>query len=316
MKNKNVQNYLTIVGILLVTLGLLFGSYFLFKPIKDKNIMKQEIKQYSTILNNIDTIEELEIDANLTSIINKYLAKDKNNKELATLYKVSKKNVYGSITIIVAVNEKGEILGIDVANIDQSKGSDTTINYIKSLKGSTILNPESQVDITGVTVSNATVLEMLEEVKKSHDVVEDEKSIYEQLFGENYELEAEEITPTDVVLTKQSVKVDGETKAYVYTIKKFGIYQDENDEKLPIQLDVILDLENNIIGFDHQDENYKHSGGPFKRAVLSYLDAIAKEKLSIHNVSEFNPDITNGTNSRTLVKSMLVDLDNFIKGGN
>lgn len=291
--------------IVLVISALFITLYLLFMP----------LTKVDKMFNKKVTLEKVELVDVPSTVIKKEIIKSGKN-QLGILYTAKKENAFGEIELIVALDEKGNIIGIDYNVIDQSLEREITRNAILGYKGSNITSPSSSIDSTGVSVSRSTVDELLYDIGLASQFIELDISIYEQLFGENYELEAEEITPTDVVLTKQSVKVDGETKAYVYTIKKFGIYQDENDEKLPIQLDVILDLENNIIGFDHQDENYKHSGGPFKRAVLSYLDAITKEKVSIHNVSEFNPDITNGTNSRTLVKSMLVDLDNFIKGGN
>lgn len=308
MSKQSLKTYGILTAFVLVLLGLIVGSALILKPVKEKNIMKVNIKKYSEVLDKIDTLEILEIDEKHTLILDKQLAKDASGKELGNVYTAKDFNGYGSITIVIAVDSKGLILDSSAVEVDQSMHADATAAMIKSLKGTSILDDIKNV--TGATISSSTVENILNQIKESQVVVED-KDLFEDLFGEGYVKEKQTFTATTHTKEHVLVKVDGVVKGSSYVIDGTGIFDDFNEAN--IKFDIILDDNNVIIGYEIL--NYKHSGGTYKRNVEAYLNLLITDKVNMFNYADHTDNTTGSTNSKTLLKTMLTDLSTVV-GGN
>ncbi|VEU79671.1 hypothetical protein [Haploplasma axanthum] len=311
MKNLNVKNILVMLGFIFVILGVLIGSSLLLKNTRSNNIMKQEIKKYTEVLENISEIETVEVPSSLVTITDKKIAKNASGTVIGTLYSTNTTNNYGNIEIILSLDTTGKILGIK-AIVNQTLGVDKTIAYISGLKGSSILDPVSNVDVTGVTRSNEAVNKILNDVKEAYkiDAPEEEKNVYEKLFGDDFKFEIIEIEENATVKEVRKILVNDVEKARVYKIEKTGMYTDGMEDK--ISFNVILGLNNEILGYEEVE--YKHTGGTYKRNVLAFFNELVNEKVLISAVDSHVTEVTGSTNSRIILKSMLNELAIFVEG--
>ena len=299
------------LGFIFVILGVLIGSSLLLKNTRSNNIMKQEIKKYNEVLENIAEIETVEVPNTLATITDKKIAKNASGAIIGTLYSTNTTNNYGSIEIILSLDTTGKILGIK-ANVNQTLGVDKTIAYISGLKGSSILDPVSNVDVTGVTRSNEAVNKILNDVKEAYkiDAPEEEKTVYEELFGNDVKFEAIEIEENATVKEARKILVNDVEKARVYRIEKTGMYTDGMEDK--ISFNVILGLNNEILGYEEVE--YKHTGGTYKRNVLAFFNELVNGKVLISAVDSHVTEVTGSTNSIIILKSMLNELAIFVEG--
>lgn len=305
MNKQNVKVYSILLAYVLVIFGTILGASMLLKPVKEKNIMKVSIKKYTEVLEGIETLEALEIDAKHNLILEKQLAKDSSGKALATLYTTKDNNGYGSITMIIAIDETGLIKGSKGTDIAQTLHVDKTEAMIKSLKGTSILDEISGV--TGATVSSGSVENMLNQIKESQNIVS-ELDIYEELFGAGYVLETNTITATTHTKESKTVKNNNAVVGSSYVIEGEGDYND-GDTGI-IKFNIILNTENQIIGYE--EITYTHTGGNFKKRVLAYLDELVTSKTDITSYEA--KDVTKSTNSGNLLNTMLEDLSTVVGG--
>lgn len=307
MKKDTVNKYLVILIYLFVTLGVLIGASFLLTPVKNKNISKERLKKYSGLVSELKDLEETEFEKGI--ITEKLQAKNSDNKTVS-LYDATLANGYGDIQMIVAVLEDGTILGIS-ANVNQSIGASLTKTYVEGYKGSKINQPTTEITAPTVSFSLDTANAILEEISKSHGIVEEKLTIYEELFGKDYTEEEQTKPDLENIKGYKTILVNGEVLAHVYHITGLGIYNEQ--EKASIDLNIILSPDYTILGAEELE--YKHTGGGFKKKVFAYIDELADAKVKIGEVETFVSDVTGATNSRTLVKEMLVELSKFLLGG-
>src|SRR5690554_7851869 len=92
--NEKLKYTLTVILYLVVTVGILLGTFFLLKPIRANNESKEILKRYSTVAKGIVRVEEVEFEGPI--ITEKYKGFDEDDKEVATLYTATSSNTYGS----------------------------------------------------------------------------------------------------------------------------------------------------------------------------------------------------------------------------
>ncbi|VEU79669.1 hypothetical protein [Haploplasma axanthum] len=288
-------------GILLVISIAFIVVYSFFVPTSsfDKMIgekVKEVSVEYKDMPESIKAVDEL------FSFVG--------NKKLGKKYTATKNNQYGKITVYVAIDEKGQIIGID-GDVDQSIGAKLTKQYLRTFKGSNINEPKVNGEFTAptVTFSLSTVDELLSDIGYASGFIVDTETIYTKLFGDNYVLDDITIIPNESVKSKKAVLVNGEWVANVYLVEKTGVYN--GDEEAKISFNVILDVDGTILGYEEVE--YKHSGGTFKKKVLDFFDELIAKKITVSEVVNYQTDITGATNSRNTLKALLVDLATFVE---
>ena len=159
-----MKNYLRISVILgaiaLVCAAILAALNMLTSPVIAKNDEKKETETIQAIYSNYDseksTVESL--DGLNDSITKKIIAKDSSDKVLGTLYTVTGKNAYGTITLMVAISTNNTVYQVEFLENGQSFASTVNShvksNYHSSKEEAYELNPYSdgnQVEVGELT---------------------------------------------------------------------------------------------------------------------------------------------------------------------
>ncbi|MDY0276587.1 MAG: hypothetical protein RBQ97_00740 [Acholeplasma sp.] len=324
-ENKNLKDILYMVGFIVVFLGVIIGLNYALKSTKANNEAQYKVKKYETVLNGIKVGELKDVlkDTDDKIIKEKYEALNVNNKVVAILYEATKDNQYGSITIRVAIDAEGKIIGVE-AEVDQSISPDKTKAYVEAYKGSKISSPKADgVSMPSVGISVGTANEIFSAIAESAGIVDD---IFTQLFGEGYSFsEVTTITEdTETVKGVKDVLVNDEVKAQVYILEGKALYNTTegygSDEEKSIELQLIVEpISTRIIGYYFDMDKYHHTKS-YITHVENYLNALIKNNVLAANYSDIEVDAETGGTSSTgslqpantvkLVRTLLNNLKN------
>jgi Na+-translocating ferredoxin:NAD+ oxidoreductase RnfG subunit len=164
-----MKNYLKIASVLsliaLVCAAIIASVYMLTSPIIASNSVKAELEVRQAIFPDYDLEKSEEIEVDNANILSKILAKDAAGKELGYLYTVSQSNEYGNITLMVAIDTKGNVLQVEFLKNEQSFGS-TVAQHVKenypSSKDNVIyigIQPEETVSVGALTQSQVDAID-------------------------------------------------------------------------------------------------------------------------------------------------------------
>ena len=131
---KNYVKISVILGsIALVCAIILAALNMLTSPIIAKNDAKKETETIQAIYKDYDSDKSQDVTNTVTnsSITKKIIAKDKDGKLLGTLYIVTGKNAYGTITVMVAISENNSVHQVEFLENGQSFAS-TVKSHVKS----------------------------------------------------------------------------------------------------------------------------------------------------------------------------------------
>src|SRR5690554_5756140 len=161
--NDKLKYSLIVSLYLIVTIGLLVGTFFILKPIRTSNLSKEILKKYETVADGVVRVEEVDFEKGI--ITEKYDGFDEDNKKVATLYTATNSNTYGSITIVVALSPEGDIIGIDAANVGQT----LLVQEIRASINEFNNNISDTYDgVAGATRAKETINEILSAIRLSH----------------------------------------------------------------------------------------------------------------------------------------------------
>lgn len=164
-----MKNYLKIASVLsliaLVCALIIASVYMLTAPLIASNSAKAELEVRQAIFPAYDLEESEEIEVEHANILSKILAKDSEGKDLGYLYTVSQSNEYGNITLMVAIDVKGNVLQVEFLKNEQSFGS-TVAQHVKenypSSKDNVIyigIQPEEAVTVGSLTAEDVNSID-------------------------------------------------------------------------------------------------------------------------------------------------------------
>ena len=279
--NEKLKYTLTVIVYLIVTIGLLVGTFFLLKPIRTNNVSKEILKRYATVADGVVSVEEVDFEGAI--ITEKYKGLNQSGNEVATLYTATANNSYGSITIVVAVAPNGDIIGIDAADVSQTLLVPEITQSINAFKGN--LN-DTYDGITGATRAKEAINEILDAIKASHG----------DALPEPEEPKAE-IEFVEVVTEGRKYKV---TKESVYVGASQGT----------LSFNIVVASDGKIVSYEELE--YGHSGDNFKATAIEFFDGLIGKDINSLTNSELD-GTTGSTNSRTAILDLLKDLADFIE---
>lgn len=129
-----MKNYLKIASVLsliaLVCALIIASVYLLTQPMIKANQINAELETRQAIFPAYDLEKSVELEVDDPAILSKILAKDSDGKELGYLYTVSQTNSYGNITLMVAMDNNGNVLQVEILRNEQSFGS-TVAQHVK-----------------------------------------------------------------------------------------------------------------------------------------------------------------------------------------
>lgn len=237
MKIFKTAIVLTLVGILC---GALIGfANYITAPIIEENKQKEAMKAYQGFFSDLEGIEEKELNEGTAYSVVEII---KDNKVIGYVFKAKGTNPRGLVDLAIAVDKDGEIVGVQILDTENTIGFyDQYIPVLDKISSS--LGELDGVDIIGGVTQTGDLLNTLikDIVKAAGDyiVLEDTRTIYEKMFGENDKVNKE--TLEGILYLIEEVELNGEVLGYIYYAK------DENNRGF-IDLAVGVDLAGTIKG--------------------------------------------------------------------
>ena len=275
--NEKTKHGLIVVGYFVFIVLLLAGTFFVLKPVRQNNLNKEILKKYSSVAEGVVRIEESPFESSI--VTEKYVGYDENDKNIATLYTATANNQFGSITIVIAVSPEGDIIGINALDVNQSLSANETAGAINNFNG--MIN-DNYDGVTGVTYSNDSVKEILEEIIKLQGDIAPPK-------------------PEEGITKLEDNK---------YLVAKTAKYHNDSEGMIAFNFEV----SNEGVLLSYEEVYYEHTPG-FKQNVLDFLDDLVANNSNISNPTAVLGDFdgkTGSTNTTTVVLDMLNDLNRFI----
>lgn len=305
MTRENRNLLINTILVIIVSTILLLSFIFYMPTTGADKVFKQKVsvvdKGYFRLPPNIEKVEDV------------YNKKD---EHLGVLYTVSDENPYGPITLKVAIDDNGRILGIYQLveqNYPESHHSLEVHKYVESLSGSKISNPQSitidkvakpTTSITLGTINNILdIIAVHAHFKEPEAPVTDPVEIYENLSSELESLTKIDVT-NDIIEEKyEGYNGDNDLIGYFYMARsdnQFGhltvtAFVDTEgklvktyayDINQSLHLDSIKDFINNYTDFSDELDGF--AGVTFaKESFQEILDAIKDS----HEISNLTADV-------------------------
>lgn len=281
--NDKLKYSLIVSLYLIVTIGLLVGTFFILKPIRTSNLSKEILKKYETVADGVVRVEEVDFEKGI--ITEKYDGFDEDNRKVATLYTATNSNTYGSITIVVALSPEGDIIGIDAANVGQT----LLVQEIRASINEFNNNISDTYDgVAGATRAKETINEILSAIRLSH--------------GDG------EVTPEPEEPKAEIEFVEVVTEGRKYKVTKESVYVGASQGTL--SFNIVVASDGKIVSYEELE--YGHSGDNFKATAIEFFDGLIGKDINSLTNSELD-GTTGSTNSRTAILDLLKDLADFIE---
>ncbi|XMB86477.1 hypothetical protein RJG79_01380 [Mycoplasmatota bacterium WC44] len=150
---------------------ILFGINYITKPIIDENRVKREEEKYALIFPEISTYVKIE-----DTGINQITIYDENNTLLGYIYSSTMNNDYGSVSVLVGINEYSEIVKVEFALLNQTPSYASKVNnpeFLGKFIGNSTDEDYSDFDVkVGATYSATTTRDLVEFISQYHEGVE------------------------------------------------------------------------------------------------------------------------------------------------
>jgi len=287
--NDKLKYTLTVIVYLIVTIGLLVGTFFLLKPIRTNNVSKEILKRYATVADGVVSVEEVDFEGAI--ITEKYKGLNQSGNEVATLYTATANNSYGSITIVVAVAPNGDIIGIDAADVSQTLLVPEITQSINAFKGN--LN-DTYDGITGATRAKEAINEILDAIKASHG-----------------DALPEPVEPEEGVEFVEYVIEDNNLKGATYQVTKDSPNIEPGGATERLSFKFTIDLDYKITAFE--EVWYKHTAGGFKVQTIAFLESIVGKTINeVSNITLVDGE-TGATNSKNGIIGLIKELENYLE---
>ncbi len=173
--DKNPMIHFTsVLTLIAIICGILIGGINAWtSPIITANEEAATLVAYQEVLPQMVSYEALSVDQDANSILSKVVAydapKDDANKNIiGYIYKGYDTNGYGSMTIVVAVDTQGIIVGAKFLSLNQTLNLDTTRHNLSLYVGTDIsdLSPNGDI-VSGATYSKNTMVSILSDIADS-----------------------------------------------------------------------------------------------------------------------------------------------------
>ena len=136
----------------------------IFSPFEEQNQLKEEIRLYSEIFNDINYDNSIFIIEDLTdpAITKKVVAKDANGELLGYIYTVAGENSYGPISLLVGIGADGKLVSAEFLENGQSYGKQVETHVNSSYTSGLTLEEISNINTScGATYGANTVKELV-----------------------------------------------------------------------------------------------------------------------------------------------------------
>lgn len=147
------------VLVILVGIGILVGAFFGLNGVRERNVSKIAIDKFSDVIGDVDTVKQEKATNSL--IVDKFSGYDHNGELVAYMYEVNQSNGYGSISVLIAIDLNGRIVGMKANQVNQTLQVEKITEDINNFRG----NINDEIDgLAGVTYAKNTINEILNAV--------------------------------------------------------------------------------------------------------------------------------------------------------
>lgn len=310
---KNVMlHYTFVLAVVSIACGIVIGGVnAITAPIIEANLLEAKIESFEEVLKGIDSFEDLEVTEDYpNSVLSIAKGFDQSDEVLGYIYEVYGTNSYGSMTVVISVDENGEILGAQFLTIEQTLNVPGTRTNLSLYVGSNVNNLEPSGDIiSGATGSLSTLQGLLSDVATAHSMTIGEVVVdpLDEAYGDGYTLEVDSsFDATTHVTSKSDVLQGSSVVGYMYSLTGSGEYQDGDVGS--IVMEIYFDANDQIVEIRLPEDTYNHSSGGFKNKNIAYLNefvGLTKDDI-LATVNGDNQDITSGaSNTRALIDELL-----------
>ncbi len=267
MKLKNI---LVLLGSFFLSIGLIFGSFSIFNPIKlerERAATLKIVNEYFEAAADFERFTPQTIDGLNVSLVLKI--QDSQGDPLGYLYETNIRNTYGNIKIRVSVDVNQKIIEVDLVELNQSMYQNQTVNKA---------NAYADQDITKIadgyagatSISLRGLMDMMKAIRDVHNSIPkfDIPRPYEAYYGSDYTI----LSTQNQTIDGANVKIEtiSEGLGKVYTITKSGIKQYGHKDLHSITLVIATNASNVIIGVELPAELYEHSKGGYRQQAVAY----------------------------------------------
>jgi hypothetical protein len=286
-----LKNILTLVITFILSIGLVFGSYAIFNPIKVERERQETLsiaKEYFSNAQDFNAYNGASVGNVKVSLALKVLGQG--GSELGYLYEANVTNSYGNIRVRVVAGVDQKISEIDLLELNQTMYQAQTTNKINTYLFTRI--DEIADSYAGATsVSIRSLVDMMVVVRDVHKLVPKTEihDPYEEYFGE-YSIDSTDTqTVNDATVVIQTITGSKKSGA-IYTVTKMGTgYVDHSDDT--ITAIIILDSEGNILLVDLPTDLYNHTKGSYYNQVRAYARGFMGQ-----NIADITDAYSGGTN--------------------
>jgi hypothetical protein len=311
-EQKPLFHYTFVLAMVSIACGIVIGGVnAITAPIIEANLLEAKIESFEEVLQGIDSFEDLEVsDDYPNSILSVAKGFNESNEVLGYIYEAYGTNSYGSMTVVVSVDQSGKILGAQFLTIEQTLNVPGTKTNLSLYVGSNISALEPSGDIIGGATGSLSTLEgLLTDVATAHSMSVGEIIVdpLDEAYGDGYTLEVDnEFTATAHVTSKSNVIQGSDVVGYMYSLTGSGEYQDGDDAS--IVMEIYFNVDDQIVTISLPDESYNHTSGGFKNKNITYLSefiGLSKDDI-VSTINGDNEDITSGaSNTRALIDELL-----------
>ena len=153
---------------------LLFGVNNLTKDTIKENKRIREEQKYTLIFPEMATYEKTELDSG--NIASSIVIMDESGTVIGTIYSASANNDYGSVSVLVGINDENEISKVEYSLLNQTPSYATKVNnpeFLGLFIGNAAGHDYSDFDVkVGATYSATTTRDLVDEISKYHEGVE------------------------------------------------------------------------------------------------------------------------------------------------
>lgn len=317
MKNLFSKNpmlhYTFVLTLIAIVCGIVIGSVNAWtKPIIDENERLATVESYQAVLDGLADYTALSIDGDGDTITEKVEGYDASGNLIGYIYKASKTNGYGDMTIVISIAPDGEILGAEFLTLNQTLYLDRTRANLTLYVGTniTVLAPSGDLQ-GGASFSRTTMIEILTEIAASFENTAEpvDSDPYVAYLGSDYVVEEDTtFTATAHVTSKRNITTSTEVpNGYIYTVTGEGDYEGyDGTETGSITINVIFNSDDAIVGVYVPEDSYGHTYG-FYSNNIDYLNSFSGKTVDeIATVVSDNADLNTGaTYSKTLLGELL-----------
>ena len=174
LENNPLIHFTTVLTIIAIACGLVIGLVnFVTAPIIEANEIAATTAAYQEVLPALSRYEDVKPSNAASTIIEFVAAYDENDNLIGYIFKGSDTNGYGDMTVVLAIDVQGEIIGAQYLTLNQTLHLDRTRSNLELFIGTALVDVSPSGDLQGgATFSRDTTLGILTDMADAYESID------------------------------------------------------------------------------------------------------------------------------------------------